>query len=90
MVPLMINSYNAGDRRMEEAVVWFADNFGTREDFENTMGHYPDSVGYDAFFVLTQTVRTVDTGVLRGYGDDASKYVPKICAFTRLLSDRGF
>jgi len=85
LVPLMINSYNAGSKRLSDAVILLASEFQTTEDAEKVFGRDSQYLGFDVFFHLAQIADDSDTGTLGRYSEAASEYVPRIYAFADLL-----
>lgn len=93
MLPVLINSYNAGPRRMIEAVQWFAGAHTTHAEIERQLEADYDQnrgYGYDVFHLLTRSVRergrrSQRYPTLRRYGEDASEYVARVRAFMALI-----
>lgn len=93
MLPVLINSYNAGPTRMIAAVNWFAGEHdrhadverGLEADYNQTRGY-----GFDVFHLLTRSVRERgrrdrNYPALRRYGEEASEYVARVRAFMALI-----
>lgn len=76
LVPLVVNAYNAGARRVGEGVKHFLDTQDTTD--------LP--VGPDMFLVLADHMRESDEGVMDRYGTHAREYVPRIYAQAALLT----
>lgn len=92
VVPVLMNSYNAGPRRMIAAVTWFADRYKDTHSAERDLGadYGTEGFGYDIFHLLTVSVRERgrrEQDVLSRYGRDASEYVARIRAFTALIEE---
>jgi soluble lytic murein transglycosylase-like protein len=93
MLPVLINSYNAGPTRMIQAVSWFADTHATHEEIEHGLEAEYDQTrgyGYDVFHLMTRAVRERGRRnrrypTLNRYGQEASEYVARIRAFMTLI-----
>lgn len=79
LTPLLVNSYNAGPKRMEAVVEWFA------RHLDGVPGR-PIKNSYDLFYLMTQMVQEEDGKLLRGYGTDAAEYVPRAYALAQLIN----
>lgn len=73
LVPLMINSYNAGAKRMEKVMIAFFNNY----PLEQVRDLFAPIQGKDLFFAMIQFAHK--TGVEK-FGNDASQYVGYIYA----------
>lgn len=78
LVPLLINSYNAGAGRMKEVIKTFM----TQYSIEELRERYAPIDGMDLFFAMSQFA--VRSGV-GGYGSDASQYVGYIYGLRDVL-----
>ncbi|MES2749716.1 MAG: transglycosylase SLT domain-containing protein [Patescibacteria group bacterium] len=85
LVPLMINSYNAGQRRMTEVVRWFLENYPEPESTAELVGQTEPLSGYDVFFAMIHQCAK-EKGV-EAYGPEASTYVSKVMGWTQAFSD---
>jgi hypothetical protein len=75
IVPLMVNSYNAGSSRVAEAV---------KEYIRNTdVEQMPE--GEDLFLAIADYAMKNKQGRLGRYGKDAREYVPRIYAQAEML-----
>jgi hypothetical protein len=79
IVPVLVNSYNAGPTRMASVLTWFSRKY-SKESLHRSVGFTPG--GYDVFRVMTLKARDEKGD---GYGSDACGYVPRIYAFADLL-----
>ncbi len=90
LVPALLNSYNAGPKRMVAVVNWFVEQCSTREKFTEYFGRYADEYGYDVFFAMVSAAKgQSNVRYLDLYGKDASEYVPRIYALAVLLKKEG-
>ncbi len=80
LIPLMINAYNAGGRRMGEAIAQFL-NTHEREDRLHEL-----SSGYGLFKQISDFAYHADDGVLAEYGVEARPYVMQVVARARVLA----
>lgn len=85
LVPLIINSYNAGQDRMIDVVRWFLDNYPDPESTMDLVGEREPLSGYDVFFAMTHQC-ALEKGVSR-FGPDASTYVSKVMGWTKAFTD---
>jgi hypothetical protein len=76
LVPLVLNAYNAGARRVGEGVRHYLET--------NTTANLP--VGPDTFLVLADYMQQSEKGVMNRYGSHAREYVPRIYAQAGLLN----
>jgi hypothetical protein len=84
IVPILINSYNAGAARMAAVVTWFNKRYPNGEAFRARGSSVPK--GYDVFKVMSLKAQAYEGGgLIAGYGSDAGGYVPRIYAFASLL-----
>lgn len=79
LVPLMVNSYNCGAKRMKEVVQTFIATYST----EKLREWYAPIDGMDLFFAMSQ--HAVKSGVDQ-YGSDASQYVASIYGLRDVLA----
>lgn len=77
LVPLTINSYNAGASRVGAAV---------REYFDRAENREKGLSGKDLFIDIANFARRAQEGKLRAYGDDAREYVTRIYGNARALA----
>jgi hypothetical protein len=85
LVPFIINAYNAGQGRMERVAKWFIHAHPMQEKTAGILSPEETISGYDVFLAMTQ--EAYKTGAVKGYGEDASAYVPKIYGATRMLEN---
>ena len=81
LLPLMINAYNAGARRMGEAVKQFIASKRSAEQLSEL------SSGYGLFKQISDFAYESDDGVLRAYGVEARAYTMQVIARARVLSE---
>jgi hypothetical protein len=77
LVPLTINSYNAGASRVGAAV---------REYYEHAENRNKGLSGKDLFIDIANFARESQEGKLRAYGNDAREYVTRIYGNARALT----
>ena len=78
-MPLMINAYNAGARRMGEAVTSFVEQLKQSDVVEVHSGH-------DLFLQIADHAYDSNEGTLQQYGPEARAYVPQVIARARVLA----
>lgn len=78
LVPLMVNSYNSGAKRMKEVIQTFMAMYST----EKLREWYAPIDGMDLFFAMSQ--HAVKNGV-DGYGSDSSQYIGYIYGLRDVL-----
>ncbi len=84
LVPLMINAYNAGSKRMADIAVAFAKVYEYEKTARHTLGYYPE---YDAFYALTQIGQELSTGTKAGYGKHSAEYFLKVFALSDMIQN---
>jgi hypothetical protein len=85
LVPVMINSYNAGQQRMIEVVRWFFSTYPDPESVAELLGQDEPPSGYDLFFVMTYQCAK-EKAVAR-FGPEASVYVEKVMGWETAVKD---
>lgn len=85
LLPIMINAYNAGPSRVQDAVGWFIDRYPTQAIFEAKFGALTNP--YDLFTVCSREIAAeeITEDKLDAYRTDASTYVQRIYALTALM-----
>ena len=78
LVPLTLNSYNAGPDSVGEAV---------RKYFEGAENRAKQLTGRDLFLDIADFARQRDGGLLGSYGEHAREYVPRIYAKAAVLNE---
>ena len=84
MAPVLINSYNAGTKRLRRVIEWFVQHV---ESVENSnKDAYPQGIGNDLFYTMVEAARIHHKDAeLEGYGQDAREYTPRVYALAKLL-----
>lgn len=78
LVPLTINSYNAGPDRVGEAV---------RKYFESAENRAKQLTGRDLFLDIAEFAQDCNDGLLEDYGEHAREYVPRIYAKAKVFKN---
>lgn len=81
LIPLIINSYNAGQGKMTEVVKKFLEHYPNQEVVMEVLGVDTPLVGYDLFFAMSHL--TAKNKSVSRYRADASTYVEKVIGWTR-------
>lgn len=81
LVPLIINAFNAGARRMGDAVKEFVKS----QQAQNTMLLANES--FDLFASIIDMAETSQVGTLADYGEHARQYVPRIYGHSLALQE---
>jgi hypothetical protein len=85
LVPVLVNSYNAGAARMAAVISWFTYKYPDRKTLTEAKDGF-EPRGYDVFKIMSMEAREENSvPLVAGYGSDASGYVPRIYAFADLL-----
>ena len=84
LVPLMINSYNAGQARMIEVVQWFLNTYPEPESTADLIGQDEQLLGYDLFFVMTH--RCAQEKAVNGFGLESSRYVSGVMGWEKAFT----
>lgn len=77
MVPLIINSYNAGAKRMSEAVIAYLEN--------TPVDSIPE--GKDIYSAIVDYAEISEEGLLKEFGDQSSQYTKKVYALAEELNN---
>ena len=77
LAPLMVNAYNAGAKRVADAVEAFMRAYPDVTDAPDT---------HATFFAITDFARDDDTGTLKEYGQHANEYYPRVAAAAAVFS----
>ena len=85
LVPLMINSYNAGQGRMIEVVQWFLDAYPEPQSTTELLKTEKPLSGYDVFFAMVYQCAK-EKGV-DGFGQETSVYVTKVMGWTPAFAE---
>lgn len=85
LVPIIINSYNAGQDRMIDVVQWFLENYPDPESVAELIPGGTQPTGYDVFFTMTHQC-ALENGV-KDFGSKASTYVAKVMGWTEAYED---
>jgi hypothetical protein len=85
LIPLMINSYNAGQQRMIDVVRWFFETYPDPESVAELLGQDELLSGYDLFFVMTH--QCAKEKAVDRFGPEASVYVGKVMGWETAVKD---
>ena len=85
LVPLMINSYNAGQQRMIDVVRWFFSTYPEPGSVNTLLGQDGPLSGYDLFFAMTY--QCAKEKAVDRFGPEASVYVSKVMGWTPAFSN---
>ncbi len=78
MVPIIINSYNAGMGTMGKIITQFANKYRNKNECTKALNVDKAVSDYDVFFTMSTLARA--QGVNNLYKEDASNYTPKVYA----------
>lgn len=85
LVPLMINSYNAGQQRMIEVVRWFLDTYPEPESTADLLGQAEPLTGYDLYFAMTY--QCAKEKAVDGFGPESSVYTSKVMGWENAFAE---
>lgn len=74
--PLIINAYNAGQKRMSEVVQWFVDMFGASNRVSKILDSAEPPTGYDIYFAMVW--QCVEDKAVKKFGPGARSYTEKV------------
>ncbi len=77
LAPLMINAYNAGAKRVADAVEGFMETHSDQTDAPDTLA---------TFFAIADFARNNEEGTLSGYQQHANEYYPRVVAAASIFS----
>ena len=85
LVPLMINSYNAGQARMIEVVQWFLNTYPEPESTADLIEQDEQLLGYDLFFAMIY--ECAKEKAVNGFRLESSRYVPGVIGWEKAFNE---
>jgi hypothetical protein len=85
VVPALVNSYNAGARRVAEVITWFANEVRAGRLAEHLPSNSTTPAGFDVYMVMVHAC--AEKKAVKRFGPDASQYTEKVYGWSVTMQD---